>query len=184
MLGGRTGSQRDTATRGLLDKHFPKASETKPTPAQRIASLVGAPPPPLPAIRKPVLALAAAAPGPAPVGAPAQGDIAEPTSSPKARVALSGPRAKAAAKPVRYAGAYHVQVGAFTSQAEAENRLGMVQQRAVSLLEGRLPFTTSFMKGNQEWYRARFAGFSQDDARATCAALKKLSLDCAVMRAE
>jgi D-alanyl-D-alanine carboxypeptidase len=92
--------------------------------------------------------------------------------------------AKAAAKPVRYEGAYHVQVGAFTSQAEAENRLGMVQQRATDLLEGHLPFTTSFMKANEEWYRARFAGFSQDDAKTTCAALKKLSLDCAVMRAE
>ena len=32
VLGGRTGSQRDAATRALLDKHFAKASETKPTP--------------------------------------------------------------------------------------------------------------------------------------------------------
>jgi D-alanyl-D-alanine carboxypeptidase len=200
VLGGRTGSQRDAATRSLFDKHFAEASATKPTPAQRTASLVGAPPPPLPAIRKPILSLAAAAL--APVAGPAQGDIAEPASSPIAAAALSGsraaepaaspiaaaalsvPPAKAVAKPVRYAGAYHVQVGAFTSQAEAENRLGMVQQRAVKLLEGHLPFTTSFMKGDQEWYRARFAGFSQDDAKSTCAALKKLSLDCAVMLAE
>jgi len=204
VLGGRTGNQRDAATRGLLDKHFAAASETKPTPAQRIASLVGAPPPPLPPIRKPVLARAAA-PAPATVSAPAQGDIAEPAASPIAAAALSGPTvkiaaapaaspiaaaalgnppAKAAVKPVRYDGAYHVQVGAYTSQAEAENRLGMVQQRAVSLLEGHLPFTTSFMKGDEEWYRARFAGFSQEDALAACAALKKLSLDCAVMLAE
>ena len=41
VLGGRTGSQRDVATRALLDKHFAAASETKPTPAQRMASLVG-----------------------------------------------------------------------------------------------------------------------------------------------
>jgi D-alanyl-D-alanine carboxypeptidase len=184
VLGGRTGSQRDAATRLLLDRHFVTASETKPTPAQRTASLVGAPPPPLPAIRKPVFALASSAPGPALASAPAQGDIAEPASTRMAATALSGPGAKDALNPVRYAGAYHVQVGAFTSQAEAENRLGMVQQRAVSLLEGHLPFTTSFMKGNEEWYRARFAGFSQDDAKTTCAALKKLSLDCAVMRAE
>jgi hypothetical protein len=60
----------------------------------------------------------------------------------------------------------------------------MVQQRAVDLLDGHLPFTTSFMKGDQEWYRARFAGFSKDDAQSTCAALKKRSLDCAVMKAE
>jgi cell division protein FtsN len=94
------------------------------------------------------------------------------------------PAAKPATESTRVDGAYNVQVGAFTSQAEAENRLGMVQQRALDVLKGHLPFTASFMKGDQEWYRARFAGFSQDDAEAACAALKKLSLDCAIMLAE
>jgi len=94
------------------------------------------------------------------------------------------PNLRGRSKPVRYSGAYHVQVGAYMSQVEAENRLGMVHQRATDLLDGHLPFTASFMKDDKEWYRARFAGFSQDDAKATCVALKKLSLDCAVMRAE
>ncbi len=186
VLGGKTGSQRDTATRALLDKHFPKASETKPTEEQRVASFVGAPPPPLPSIKKPVLTLAAAAPAPAPARvAPAEGDITEPAPAQKtALAALSSPAAKPGAKAVRYDGDYHVQVGAYMSQAEAENRLGMVQQRATDLLDGHLPFTASFMKDDQEWYRARFAGFSQDSAQAACKALKKLSLDCAVMLAE
>ncbi len=188
VLGGKTGSQRDAATRALLDKHFPKASETKPTEQQRVASFVGAPPPPLPAIKKPVLAMAAApAPAPAQVAGPAEGDITEPAPAPKqalAALSLGSPAAKPGAKSVRYDGAYHVQVGAYMSQAEAENRLGMVQQRATDLLDGHLPFTASFMKGDQEWYRARFAGFSQDSAQAACKALKKLSLDCAVMLAE
>jgi D-alanyl-D-alanine carboxypeptidase len=189
VLGGKTGSQRDTATRALLDKHFSKASETKPTEEQRVASFVGAPPPPLPAIKKPVLAMAAAAPVPARVAGPAEGDITEPAPAQKTVLAaLSGPASKPSAKTgareVRYDGDYHVQVGAYMSQAEAENRLGMVQQRATDLLDGHLPFTASFMKDDQEWYRARFAGFSQDSAQATCKALKKLSLDCAVMLAE
>ena len=186
MLGGRTGSQRDAATRALLDKHFAKASETKPTEEQRVASFVGAPPPPLPAIKKPVLTLASAAPSLAPASSPAEGDT-EPAPAPTrkpALAALSSPAPKPAATSVRYDGTYHVQVGAYMSQAEAENRLGMVQQRAVDILKGHLPFTASFMKGDQEWYRARFAGFSQDDAKAACTALKKLSLDCAVMLAE
>ena len=84
VLGGRTGSQRDVATRALLDKHFAAASETKPTPAQRMASLVGAPPPSLPAIKKPVFARAAAVPASAPVPAPAEGDFAEPARPLKA----------------------------------------------------------------------------------------------------
>src|SRR5262245_45829718 len=186
VLGGRTGNQRDAATRALLDKHFAKASETKPTEEQRVASFVGAPPPPLPAIKKPDLALAFMAPSPSPAAAPAEGDT-DPAPAPKpvlAALTSPNPAAKPATGSVRYDGAYNVQVGAFTSQAEAENRLGMVQQRALDVLKGHLPFTASFMKGDQEWYRARFAGFSQDDAEAACAALKKLSLDCAIMLAE
>jgi len=183
VLGGKTGSQRDAATRALLDKHMPSASETKPTKAQLMASLVGAPPPKLPAIKKPALKTAAAEP--ASSSAPAEGDITEPASSRKPGGAATSPKArKTAASSARYAGTYHVQVGAFTSQAEAENRLGMVQQRALDLLNGHLPFTASFMKDDKEWYRARFAGFSQGDAKTTCAALKKRSLDCAIMLAE
>ncbi len=53
------------------------------------------------------------------------------------------------------------------SEDEAENRLGMVQQRAIDLLDGHLPFTASFMKDDKEWYRARFAGFSKDDAQSS-----------------
>jgi len=177
VLGGRTGSQRDTAMRSLLDKNFAAASDTKPTPAQLMASLDGAPPPRLPAIRKPATALAPATPA---SSASAEGDIAE--HDVPLKVSLSPSNGKT--KSVRYAGDFHVQVGAFMSQADAENRLGMVQQRAVDLLDGHLPFTVSFMKDDQEWYRARFAGFSKDDAQATCAALKKRSLDCAVMTAD
>ena len=180
VLGGRTGSQRDAAMRGLLDKNFAAASETKPTPAQLMASLDGAPPPRLPALRKPALALAPATPTPTSPSARAEGDIGEPDLPLKASLSPANGKAKS----VRYAGDFHVQVGAFMSQGEAENRLGMVQQRAVDLLDGHLPFTASFMKDDKEWYRARFAGFSKDDAQRTCAALKKRSLDCVVMSAD
>jgi D-alanyl-D-alanine carboxypeptidase len=70
------------------------------------------------------------------------------------------------------------------SLADAENRLGMVQHRAVYLLGGHLPFTASFMRDDKECYRARFAGFSKDAAQRTCTALKKRSLDCVVMGAD
>ena len=179
VLGGRTGSQRDAAMRGLLDKNFAAASDAKPSKAQLMASLEGAPPPKLPAMRKPAFALAPATPAPTTASARAEGDIAEPDLPLKAN--LSPPKGK---KTVRYTGDYHVQVGAYMSQSDAENRLGMVQQRAIDLLDGHLPFTASFMKDDQEWYRARFAGFSKDDAQRTCAALKKRSLDCVVMSSD
>jgi cell division septation protein DedD len=144
-----------------------------------MASLDGAPPPRLPAMRQPV-ALTATTPALASKSASAEGDIGEPEVPLKASLTLSNGKAKA----VRYTGNFHVQVGAFMSEAEAENRLGMVQQRAVDLLAGHLPFTASFTKDDKEWYRARFAGFSKDDAQATCAAMKKRSLDCVVMTAD
>ena len=180
VLGGKTGGQRDAAMRSLLDKHFAAASDIKPSPEQLVASLVT--PPALPAVKKP--ALAPATPAPIPLSSPAEGDIAEPTEPIKASLPLSAPASNQTTNSDRYTGAFHVQVGAFMSQADAENRLGMVQQRAMALLDGHLPFTASFMKDDKEWYRARFAGFSKDDAQTTCAALKKRSLDCAVMRSE
>jgi D-alanyl-D-alanine carboxypeptidase len=184
VLGGKTGSQRDAAMRALLEKNFVAASTTKPTAAQLVASLVT---PALPAMKKPTYAMASVTLAPAaatPVAAPAEGDISEPALPLRASLTSSNPLPKPSARKVQYDGAYHVQVGAYMSQDEAENRLGMVQQRAMALLDGHLPFTASFMKDDKEWYRARFAGFSKADAQAACAALKKMSLDCVVMSAE
>jgi D-alanyl-D-alanine carboxypeptidase len=192
VLGGRTGSQRDAAMRALLDKHFAEASDTKPSVKQLVATL--APPPTPPPPKKPVFALASATPMAAVPTTTTQdttdeeGDIGEPAEPVEASAPVTEPAAaptpNTAKEPSRYAGAFHVQVGAFMSEAEAENRLGMVQQRAADLLDGHLPFTASFMKGDAEWYRARFAGFSKEGAQAACAALKKMSLECAVMSSE
>ena len=184
VLGGKTGSQRDAAMRALLERNFVAASTTQPTAAQLVASLVT---PALPAMKKPTYAMASVTLAPAaatPVADPAEGDISEPALPLRASLTSSNPLPKPSARKVQYDGAYHVQVGAYMSQDEAENRLGMVQQRAMALLDGHLPFTASFMKVDKEWYRARFAGFSKADAQAACAALKKMSLDCVVMSAE
>jgi D-alanyl-D-alanine carboxypeptidase len=173
VMGGRTGASRDAVMRNLLDKQFPQAATNK-TAKGLIASLLSSasgPPPVPPAPKKPAVLTAATSAA----SAGSEGDIGEPGDSLQIR---------GKAKPNRFLGAYHVQVGAFMTQADAENRLGMVQQRAIDLLDGHLPFTASFMKDDQEWYRARFAGFSKEDAQAACAALKKRSLECVVMRAE
>lgn len=198
VLGGKTGGQRDAAMRSLLDRHFAKATDTKPTPAQLLASLVPAPSPP--AVQKPAYTLAPPTPALSASTARAgetstdttadtttdteEGDTGDPAEPIEASLTVTEPGAKATIKPGKYQGAFQVQVGAFTSEAEAQNRLGMVQQRASDLLDGHMPFTTSFMMGDEEWYRARFAGFSRESAQAACATLKKMSLDCAVMKAE
>jgi D-alanyl-D-alanine carboxypeptidase len=191
VLGGKTGAGRDAAMRALLDKQFPNASGKKaPATTSLVASLLGpakapaaAALPPLkqpaaladaapPAEKKPSVVLASTAPSKA-KDTSSEGDLGDPAETPKR-----------AGKQPRFVGDYHVQVGAFLSQTEAQNRLAAVQQRAVDLLDGHLPFTASFMKEDKEWYRARFAGFSKTDAQATCDALKKRSLECVAMRAE
>jgi len=189
VLGGRTGSQRDAAMRSLLDQNFPKAVAGKPRPVESaplVASLEAPPPaPPPPPTKKQLYALASAVPTAEPVSlsdnspttakaapapAPANPVVADVTPASSNMVGASD-------------GPYHVQVGAFTSEAEAESRLGEVQGRATTLLDGHQPLAVTFQKDDTQWYRARFAGFSQDSAKSACAELKRMSFDCVVMRA-
>ena len=73
-------------------------------------------------------------------------------------------------------GPYHIQIGAFGSKTDAQTRLDLAGERASSLLRGHESFT--MMVPNQNVYRARFAGFSEKDARHTCRLLKRKSIDC------
>jgi D-alanyl-D-alanine carboxypeptidase len=159
----------------------PEATTPVPTAAPTTMTAVAAP------ASKPkatTLTMASLAPEPSTLGTPddeAQGDTADASDT-----AADAPAPWNGKKPEKqkYAGAFHVQVGAYTSESEAESRLGVVQQEAGDLLDGHLPFTTSFAKDGAEWYRARFAGFSRSDAQTVCDALKKKSVDCVVMKAE
>ena len=186
VLGGRTGAQRDAAMRVLLDQSFPKAVAGKPKPVETaplVASLETPAPTP-PVAKKRVFTLASAAfaePAGFTNDSAAQAS-AKPAAAPTAEVAAD-PTTTGPTKSDKASGPYHVQVGAFTSQAEAESRLGEVQGRANSVLDGHQPLAVAFQKDDTQWYRARFAGFSQDSARSTCAQLKRMSFDCVVMRA-
>jgi D-alanyl-D-alanine carboxypeptidase len=192
VLGGRTGGQRDAAMRALLDQSFPKAVAGKPKPVEAaplVASLEtqapAAPPaPPPPVAKKRIFALASA-------GSAEPASLSDDSAAQASvQVAAAAP-AEVAADPApigpttsgKASGPYHVQVGAFTSQAEAESRLGEVQGRASSVVDGHQPIAVIFQKDETQWYRARFAGFSQDSAKSTCAQLKRMSFDCVVMRA-
>jgi D-alanyl-D-alanine carboxypeptidase len=79
---------------------------------------------------------------------------------------------------------YHVQIGAFGSEAEANSRLALVQSRAPALVGGFRAITLVFTKGEKTFYRARFTGFDQNQAHSTCAGLKQQNIDCLVMRAQ
>ena len=205
VLGGRTGGGRDAAMRALLNQTFPQAVAAKSSAPSLVAAkpstapmvlALEMPPPPPPAPKKQVFALADTGSSieSASFGGK-QSRLASPTSPTSRAAVLAAPAAapaqasaiapqpSSAGRAGKRAGPFHVQVGAFTSKQEAESRLGVVKERAATLLDGHPQLAIAFQKDDTQWYRARFADFSEGTARSACAALKRMSLDCVVMRA-
>jgi D-alanyl-D-alanine carboxypeptidase len=82
-------------------------------------------------------------------------------------------------------GAFQIQVGAYQTQDEAERQLAWVRQRAGSVLGARAPHLSQVKRGEKVYFRARYVGFdSRPAADGVCGALKRLDIDCLVMRAE
>jgi D-alanyl-D-alanine carboxypeptidase len=81
-------------------------------------------------------------------------------------------------------GPYHIQVGSFLSPNLAQNHLVKVSEQATSMLHGHSGYTAQGEVRGKSYFRARYAEFSQSDAASTCAKLKKLKIDCLVLRVE
>ena len=60
-----------------------------------------------------------------------------------------------------------------------------MHQRAPALVGGRAPVTQQVKQGEKQFYRARFGGFeAQAPAAQACTELKRLKMDCIVLKAE
>ena len=81
-------------------------------------------------------------------------------------------------------GPYHVQVGSYLDVAGAKSRLADVAEQASDLLGGHGSLTVAGEVKGKSYFRARFGSFSEDDAASACAKLKRLKIDCLVVRAE
>jgi D-alanyl-D-alanine carboxypeptidase len=79
-------------------------------------------------------------------------------------------------------GPWIIQVGAFPKETEAKDRLREAQSVAGKLVAKADPFTEKVVKGNQELYRARFAGFDQHAAEAACKVFKRNEIACMAMK--
>jgi D-alanyl-D-alanine carboxypeptidase len=79
-------------------------------------------------------------------------------------------------------GPWIIQVGAFPKETEAKDRLRAAQSLARAMLAKADPFTERFVKGNQEYFRARFAGFDQHGAEAACKYFKRNDIACMATR--
>jgi D-alanyl-D-alanine carboxypeptidase len=78
---------------------------------------------------------------------------------------------------------HHIQVGAFFDEQEARRALDGARSRAGGLLAGSQALTLRVPGKPRTIYRARFAGFGRSEAAATCAKLKRASIDCFVTSA-
>lgn len=75
-----------------------------------------------------------------------------------------------------------IQVGALETESEARQRLNAARENANRYLGRADPFTEVFSKGRKTYYRARFAGLSQDSAEAACKVLKRSDISCMTIR--
>lgn len=82
------------------------------------------------------------------------------------------------------AGGYHVQVGAYTSLAEAEKALVATLEQAPTVLAEAAPRTIPVVSGSRQLYRARFVGLDSSAARNACEELRRRKIDCFVAKAE
>jgi D-alanyl-D-alanine carboxypeptidase len=119
--------------------------------------------------------------------APAPGQIAAPPAGAAPATyttasATSVPVALEPARPAQARSGWMIQLGAFPKEAEAKDRLREAQSMAGKIVARAEPFTEKVMKGNQELYRARFAGFSQDSAEAACKHFKRNDIVCMVTK--
>ena len=81
-------------------------------------------------------------------------------------------------------GAFQIQIGAFQSAAEAERQLAVVRERAGGLLAAGTAVTMPVQQGQKSFFRARYSGFDASAAAKACGELKRLKIDCLVVKAE
>ncbi|MEM7619683.1 MAG: D-alanyl-D-alanine carboxypeptidase [Pseudomonadota bacterium] len=85
---------------------------------------------------------------------------------------------------IKSSGPFHIQIGAFSGQKEAQQKLDSVSSHSSDLLTGHPQMTMKFERNSKQYVRARFAAFTKGKARSICAKLKKRSVECIVIRAD
>jgi D-alanyl-D-alanine carboxypeptidase len=159
VFGGKSARVRNAKMRSILTKALAKASRKK--------------------TRKPVLVARAKSPTPPrPVRASSK-------TSPRAPH-LRG-TAQPRAEPLRNtaavaSGPFQVQVGAYIASADAERQMAQTRRRSGGLLDRYRGVAVPVENGRRQLYRARFQGFERTAAYSTCASLKRLQIDCFVLR--
>jgi len=110
----------------------------------------------------------------------------EPAAAAVPAYRLKGPEqgSAAAIATAQAGGGFHIQVGAYATQAEAERQIALARQRGGAALAAAAPAMIPVQKGNRQLLRARFTGLDANNAASACMELRRQQIDCFVMRAE
>jgi len=81
-------------------------------------------------------------------------------------------------------GPFAIQIGAYNDSADARQHMAAARQRAGGLLDPYRAVAVPVRKGASQLYRARFRGFTATAAASTCLRLRRLQIDCFVVKAE
>ncbi|MDQ7018238.1 MAG: D-alanyl-D-alanine carboxypeptidase family protein [Robiginitomaculum sp.] len=177
VFGGSTAAERDAYATKLLERAFDVL-------AQRRANKAQTPAPPLKDLddREPVLV--AGLPGLAHQGDGERrgvqiviDDTIESRPLPLIKTA-STPQRNLAAAPPAPAGQWGIQVGAYSSAAQASARLHHISDIAQNELAGHAGHIAEGERNGAPLYRVRFLGLSPVGARALCAKLNRLGQSC------
>lgn len=117
---------------------------------------------------------------PAQAGAPNAGGTPAPPSH--LNGPMPGPAPRFTAAPVGVG--YEIQIGAYGTAQEAQSKLDLVRSRAVGLLEGHSGVTLPVQREERQIFRARFVHFDESTASNACLELRRLAIDCFVMKAD
>jgi len=182
IFGGRSAGERNARMRSLLTAALGKSSTEKTRVPARVEMAVAraakkqkpAAPPPEPGADEQVAVVTK-------TGKDAIGALISRTA-PKGGAADANTPPGPAEVP-EAPGPFHIQIGSYSTEAEARARLGTVVGSAGKVLGGHDPLAVLYSGSRQVWYRARFAGFERPQADQACLALKAKHIDCIVMRA-
>jgi D-alanyl-D-alanine carboxypeptidase len=81
-------------------------------------------------------------------------------------------------------GPFEIQIGAYGDSTEAERRMASARQRAGGMLDPYQAVALPVQSGASKLYRARFRGFDATAANDTCSRLRRLQIDCFVIKTE
>lgn len=80
-----------------------------------------------------------------------------------------------------FAGNWSIQVGAYSTKPDAQAQLQNIRKKVVEPLQGKTALTVAVQKGKTVTYRARFSGFTEDEAKAACKLIVKRNSNCQVL---